>query len=114
MKYLNKYEVKITTSGKTEFLKSKVNILDQNETWIVLKTPHYEKIAKSKTWEFAYNILNKPRIYSNTNDKVLENGIFYTLYTTKTKRSSTIKNQIDKYIHDKYSYLKNVDLSFIK
>lgn len=112
---LNCYKVCIPKdSGEPEFTKTKPVVLAENESWIVLDTRHYEKIAKSKDWEFAYDVIERPKIYSRENDKYLGNGVFYSLHTRKTKRTSTIKKEIKKFIADKYGYLANIDLSFIK
>jgi hypothetical protein len=121
MKYLNEYTVRIMKSGDTHFEVKKVPILAENETWIVLDTEHYEKVTKSKTFDFIHSRVEHHKIYKKDNetghfenDPLFGNGVFYKLHTRKTKRPATIRKEIKAFLDEKFGYLTNIDLSFIK
>lgn len=107
-------------SGNKEFLHDKVEYIAENDLWIVLNNDHFDKITKSDIFEFAHKMIEKPKISIKDgtgffeNDPAIGNGIYYDLYTRKTKRASAIRNEIVDFIKKRYGYLRDIDLSFIK
>jgi len=114
MKKIKLYEVRILESGKNTFETKEYEVLAENDTWIVLNTNHFEKVTKTKTFEFCNCRIDKARIDIRTRDKLLGNGVFYKFFTYKTKKPSTIRNEINKRVSEEYGFLSNIDLSFIK
>lgn len=121
MKTLNLYEVKIYFNPRYSFEKeeekfkvSEVKVLAENEKFLCLEDDYFTKITKNKNWDKIYDTLNKPSISIRTKDSILGEGIFYTLYTTKKKRISTIRKEIEKKIEDDLGSFFKIDLSFLE
>lgn len=114
MKTINHYEVEILKNGEKTFKREKIEVIAENEGWIVLNTRNYDRVTKTKTFEFCHCRLDKPRLTARENDKIFKNGVFYEFYSYGTKRATTIRKEIAKFIDDRYGYLAAIDLSFIK
>jgi len=113
------YEVRILRTpgvyewNKNRFTNEEVEIAAQNDTFIIVNDWYFTKIRKEKSDYDTY--LNKASIRIRTNDAHLDNGIFYTLYSTKLVKPSKIKSEIQARITKDYSWLLGgVDLSIIK
>lgn len=96
-----------------KFINEQVDVLAQNETYILINDWYFTKIRKKKCDYDSY--LNKPSIRIRTNDNIMDNGIFYDLYSEKPVKPSKIKSEIQAKISKDYSWLLGgVDLSIIK
>ena len=116
---LHHYRVRIIRNpgvynwNKNEFISEQVEIVAQNETYIVINDWYFTKIKKERCSYETY--LNKPSISIRTNDRSLDNGIFYTLYSEKPVKPDKIKSEIQAKISKDYSWLLgDIDLSIIK
>lgn len=123
LKQLYHYKVSIYRKGevlpwyrdqkKDEFINELVDVLDQNETFIVLKDWYFTKLYKKKNDHSAS--LNKQSLYARTRDTILDNGIFYSLYSDKPKTAKSIKKEIQTFIQKEFGWLADgIDLSVIK
>lgn len=123
LKQLYHYKVSIYKKGevlpwyrnqsKDEFINEVIDILDQNDTFIVLKDWYFTKLYKEKN---TYSTcLNKISLYARTRDTILDNGVFYTLYSDKPKTAKSIKKEIQAFIQKEFGWLsEGIDLSIIK
>lgn len=123
LKSLYHYKVSIYKKGeklpwyreqkKDEFINEKVVVLDQNDTFIVLKDWYFTKLYKEKNSHST--CLNKVSLYARTRDTILDNGVFYTLYSDKPKTAKYIKKEIQAFIQKEFGWLsEGIDLSVIK
>jgi len=121
MRTINYYKVGILKSGKNYFEKEKIEVALENDQWIVLNVKNFDKITKTKDYDFSYPRIGVHHIYKRDNEtgyfanhKTMGNGVFYQLYSEKEKRPSTIQKEIENFINEKFGYLSSVDLSFVK
>lgn len=105
-------EIFKSRTEKNTYKIEKIEIGLENDKYIVLKDISFTKLAKEKN--LTYNEIGKPSIYIRDWKIESVDGIVYSLYTYKRTRPDTIKNAIHKFIKDKYGYLFNVNLEFIK
>lgn len=121
MKTINRYKVGILKNGVNYFEKEKIKIALENDQWIVLDVANYDKITKTKDYDFSYPRVGVYKIRKKDNEtgwfkdhREYGNGVFYELYSEKEKRTSTIKKEIKEFLNEKFGYLSNIDLSFVK
>lgn len=121
MKTINHYKVGILKNGKNYFEEEKIKVALENDQWMVLDNEHYDKITKNKHFKYSYPRIEVHDIYKKDNEtgylknhKQFGNGVFYKLYSETKKRPSTIRKEIEKFLNEKFGYLCNIDLSFIK
>ncbi len=119
MKTVNHYKVTILQSGESFFEKEVIKVALENERFIILDTDRFDKISKDKS--YICSQLGKHSITVRTTEtgyfkdhKEFGNGVFYSLYTDKNKRPTTIQKEIKEVLDEKYGYLATIDLSFIK
>lgn len=123
LKTLYHYKVSIYKKGeklpwhrdakKDEFINEQVDVLAHNDTFIVVKDWYFTKMYKKKTSHST--VLNIPSLYARTKDDILDNGIFYTLYSDKPKTAKKIKSEIQSFIQKEFGWLGDgIDLSIIK
>ena len=89
-------------------------ILAENDRYIVLNDSNFTKLEK-KGDGAVYCTLNKENISINIDDRVWEDSVYYTLYSTSKRRPKTIRKHIEDKIKKKYGWLlSEIDLSIIK
>lgn len=119
MKKIKHYRVEVTDARnpgiigpKQEFKAIELNVVAENDRYIVINDSCFTSVSKEKSkYETC---LEQTSIGLSANDSVWGNRITYSLYTTKTKRASTIKKEIEAEIAKKYGFfLGAIDLSFI-
>lgn len=95
-----------------KFEVSELNVIAENNINIVVDDLHFTTIKKEKS---DYSIcLGKPRIGLSHGDSVWGSRITYSLYTEKTKRTATIKAEIEKAVMSKFGFFINsLDLSVL-
>lgn len=118
---ITKYELEIYRKPthysfqEDKFEVKPLKIIAQNDRYIVLDTPFFCKIEKPHKERHTLNgVLNRPHI--RFKDPCSHEGVFYTLYTDKSKRPSTIQKEIEKEAHKRYGWLftEELDLSILK
>lgn len=119
MKKVNYYRVEVTDpanpgviGAKKEFEVQEFNVIGENAKYIVIDDYCFTSLRKEK---YDYDTcLDKPSISLNANDSCWGTRVTYSLYTEKTKRSATIKKEIEAAIEKKYGFFaRGFDLSFI-
>lgn len=117
-KTINYYRVEIRDGKgilerKSEFKKEALNILGENNRYIVVEDWCFTSIKKTKD---SYDTcIDKPSIGIHSGDTVWGSRITYALYTYGNKRASTIKKEIEAEINKRYGFFMNgLDLSIIK
>ena len=113
MKKINHYDVRILKDGTKKFEVENIEILASNNEYTVLNDHYYTKLNNTSNRYCEHKIGVSHVSEWKTGYPSLD-GIRYTLYTYKTRKSATIRNEIQKYINEHYSFLFEVDLSFIK
>lgn len=103
---------KIETVGNT-FTEETYKIVAENDEYVCLDDYCFTSIKK-KSGHSIDSALNKKTIYSHINDRFWGTQITYTLYTDKKKRRSTIKRELKNYIDKEFSFLNNIDMSFLE
>lgn len=99
---------------KDKFEITEVEILAENDHLIIINNYHFTRLEK-KGSGICHPIPNRERIDIRCKDDILGDGVFYTLYSDKKSRPSTIKLHIEKEIYKKFGWLVNdIDLSIIK
>lgn len=95
---------------KDEYIVREINILAQNERYIVLNDDCFTKIEK-KGDGICWSALNKEQI--SFKNCLGEQGVFYTCYSEKKRRPVSIKNAIHKKAEREYGWLfsNELDLS---
>lgn len=117
MKTINHYEVEIITKDGliykigNRFYLTKIEVLAENTHRYCLNNEQFTRLEKNNS--HYSDTINKPSIRSSVDDTCWGTGVRYTLYTTATKRKSTIKREIENYIAKKYGGFSNIDLSFL-
>ena len=90
----------------------KVVIIAENDNYIVIDDAYFTRISKKKS--YCDTCLNVEKINIRTENHILGDGVFFTLYSEKKLRPSTIKRHIEKKIIAQYGWLNNdIDLSII-
>ena len=98
---------------KDEFITKTVDVLAENEMYIVLNDAYFTKLELTGDG-VCYSRVGKESICVRIHDHSLGKGVFYTLYSEKRRRPSTIKRHIEKHIANKYGWLLGeLDLSII-
>lgn len=89
-----------------------LHLLAENDRYMVFNDMHFTKIEKLGDGR-VYSCLNKPSIYFK--DVLGSQGIFYSVYTEKRMRPSTIKAQIKRKAEKEYGWLlaESLDLSIL-
>lgn len=103
---------RIEEKGNT-FTENTYSIVAENNEYVCLNDYCFTSIKKKGNRD-TETILGKKLIYSHINDRFWGTQITYTLYTDKKKRKSTIKREIKNYIDEKFSFLDNIDMSFLE
>jgi len=119
MKKIKHYEVVIVQKEglmhkEHGFTIEDIEVVHENDYLWCLNTMHYATVAKGSKYESTSHQIDKPSISFNINDKVWGSNIIYNLYTFKSKRPLTIQKEIAKAAEERYGFLANLDLSFIK
>lgn len=119
VKTVNHYFVEISDGAgllserKNVFGTRTLKVLGENDDNIVVEDQYFTTIRKKKSDYFT--CLESPVISTQTADRVFGSRIAYCLYTTKRKRASTIRKEIEECIQERFSfYLGKLDLSIIK
>jgi len=88
-------------------------VVVENDKYIVFNDAAFTKIAKSGDG-FVWGVLNKEVV--SFRDCLGAKGIFYTLYTNRKVRPSTIERHIREKANKEYGYLfsNKLDLSILK
>ena len=106
------------SSDVDKFEVKEVEVLGENEDYLVLNDHFFTKLQKSKKGYAIHSVLGKESINirdgSGLCGDVLGRGVFYVLYSYSKKRPGTIKKEIEKAIQDKYGWMTSIDLSVIK
>lgn len=100
---------------RDEFKREVLDVLAQNDKYIVLNDSHFTKLEKRGGENYRlYPTLNKPHIYFK--DVLNAEGIFYSLYSTAQKRTPTIEREIREAAQEKYGWLfsDELDLSILR
>ena len=92
---------------KDEYTVREEEILAQNERYIVLNDYCFTKIEK-KGDGVCWGTLNKESI--SFKNCLGEQGVFYTCYSDKKKRASSIKNAIHRKAEKEYGWLFSSEL----
>jgi len=95
------------------FTENAYNTVAENDEYICLDDYCFTSIKK-KSGHSGDSALNKKIIYSHINDRFWGTQITYNLYTDKKKRKSTISREIKSYIDKEFSFLDNIDMSFLE
>ena len=118
MRKLHYYKVSIYKGDfhynykKNEFISEMVEVAAENDNYIIINDWYFTKLKKEKcSWDI---VLGKAQINVRTRDTLLDNGIFYTLYSEKPVTAKSIKKEIEKKVAKEFGWLSNVDLSIIK
>lgn len=95
-----------------KFEVSELNVIAENNINMVVDDLHFTTIKKEKS-DYS-TCLEKPSICLNHGDRVWGSRITYSLYTEKTKRTATIKAEIEKAVMNKFGFfIKGLDLSVV-
>lgn len=101
--------------NRNSFTKGTINVLKSNDKYTVLDDFSFTKLENKKSDYNSYSVIDKPSISVRWNDRLLDNGVFYTLYSTKPVKPEAIKKQINNYVKSKFSWLlSGLELSIIK
>ena len=92
---------------ENEFSRSEVDILAENENYLVLNNDNFSTISKKKKSLPFYPELEGQSISIDVNDTVWGSRVSYSLYTYKNTRALTVRNQIEKFIKEKYGFFIN-------
>lgn len=111
-----KGERRWSRDGGDSYTVEEVEVAAENETYIIINDWYFTKLEKKKRRSDDYgDYVNHPSIRISVNDRWLDNGVFYTLYSTSKKRPSTIRSEILAAVRDKQGWLaESLDLDFIK
>lgn len=113
------YKVEISDNSgvlglRNEFNMTEYEVIAQNDSYLVINDFAFTTLSKSDKKSF-YDCIGKHRIRLYANDKIWGNAIYYTEYSEKPIKASTIRSRIEKEILKKYSFfLGQIDLSVIK
>lgn len=119
MKKINHYRVEVTDPANPgiigrdkKFEVTAFDVIGENDKYVAINDYRFTSIRKEKSdWDAC---LDKPSISLYANDTCWGTRVTYSLYTEKTKRSSTIKKEIEAAIEKKYGFFaRGFDLSFI-
>lgn len=88
------------------------SVLAQNDKYLVLNDDYFTKLEK-KGDGVVWSRIDTPSI--SFRDCLSQDGIFFTLYSTKPRRISTIKGMIKRKADEKYGWLfsESLDLSIM-
>ena len=98
---------------ESEYINEHIEVIAENENFIVLNDDYFTKVAKVKSWIGFYAGLDKIKISSQVDDRCFGTSVTYYYYGTKDKRASSIKKKIKEYITEKFGCMVNADLSFM-
>ena len=98
------------------FTMIELDVLAENDRYMVVDDRHYTTIDKLPVDKYSlYSGLNKHSIGIYSQDSCYGNAVHYILYSTATKKASTIRKEIEKEITKKFGFFTGkIDLSFIK
>lgn len=117
MTTINHYKVEISDASGiivpcNEFKLTKLNVIGENDEYLAVDDIYFTTLSRSKN--YLHPQLDKPAIHTYTGDNCWGNRITYTLYTSKAKRASTIRREIEAHVKAKYGFLASrLDLSII-
>ena len=116
MEKLKYYHVEIINDPKVEhvYTYAEFDIACRNDTYIIVNDPNFTKLCIKKSSRNFDPAIGEPSIYELKMGLRYADGIRYSLYTYAIKKPETIKKEIDRYIKNKYGYLLNINLDFIK
>ncbi len=98
-----------------EFTVKSVEILSENEEYIVLNDRRFQTLQYAKSKYNAYPAIDQESICLTTNDSCWGNRVSYTLYSFSRKRATTIRKEIEREIKNKFGWFANgIDLSIIR
>lgn len=101
-------------SARNEFSTTELDILGENDRYMVVNNLHFTTIDKQASEYSIGAPLDKASIHISTADSVWGNLVTYSLYTFKQKKAATIRKEIEKAIIKKLGFFLNgVDLSVI-
>jgi hypothetical protein len=99
--------------GKSCYRVQTVTVLAENDTNLCIDDVVYTTLSKKAGSSYAR--VGVPNISAYASDPVWGNRVFYSLYTEKRVRESTIESQIQTFIRTKFGFfLCGVDLSCIQ
>lgn len=120
MEIITRYHVTISDGTgilceKNKYEVNQYSVIGENDMFLCIDDWRFTTIKKIGDKYSTYEtVLNKPILWSAHSDKVWGNRVTYTLHTDRTKRESSIRAEIQRYIDREYGFfLRGVDLSFI-
>jgi hypothetical protein len=98
-----------------EFTVKPVEILAENEEYIVLNDRRFQTLQYAKGKYNIHPSIDQQSICISTNDSCWGNRVTYSLYSFSRKRAATIRKEIEREIKDRFGWFVNgIDLSIIK
>lgn len=116
MKKINLYSVEIIKDPRwgNKFVKQEYEVGLENEKYVVIKDLHFTILDKKGDRSSSHHIIGNPSVSEWKTGLDSLDGIHYTLWTYKTKRPETIKREIQAFVEERFGYISNINLDFIK
>lgn len=100
---------------KNEFVIEELEIIGENDRYMVLKDRTFTTIDKKGEKYCIGSPLNREVIGLSANDSTWGNSISYSLYTFKKKTAASIRKAIEKEVINRFGFfMGGLDLSVIQ
>lgn len=117
MKEINKIEIVIVLKpgiirNMERAQRNAIQVIAENENYYCLNDDSFSSIRK--TGDRFYTVIDRPSISFHINDKCFGSQIWYTCYTFKNKKATTIIKEIESAVLEKFGSFQNIDLTFLR